>query len=141
MITKRIQQTRLAEALAKVPSHRIDAKALSRAHAGSRGACVQGGGPPSRLASGEWMFRAAFDLPEAMLDALTERAGGDRAEMGELVRAALVNIGIGDTGHIEGICDGTYSDDDPVSDAREAEEFAFIMGPLAKRVDALDPGR
>lgn len=104
----------------KKPLREVDWRAIERMRAGSRDACRVDGGRPSRLPSGEWMFRTSFDLPEAMLDALSARAGDDYARMGELIRAALVAAGVGEPGHVQGICDGTFSDDE-----REREREAF----------------
>lgn len=94
------------------PRRPVDMRALRRATAGSRSFLRVDGGPPTRLASGEWMQRIAIDLPEAMRDAILERAEGDDAKVGEVIRAALVAAGIGDPSHVAGIRDGTHSDDD-----------------------------
>lgn len=116
-LENRLRETQRAER----PSapYEFDKRALRRAKAGSRTSRRADCGPPTRLPSGEWMLRVAFDLPEAMLDALEERAGGDHARMGEVIRAALVEAGIGDPRHVAGICDGSYSDDEMRAKADE----------------------
>lgn len=121
--------------LNKLPLPDVDTRVLERAFAGSRAACHVGGGQPSRLPSGEWMFRISFDLPEAMRDALEDRAGGDQARMGEIIRAALVAAGVGEPGHVPGICDGTYSDDKRDAE-REAFRKRFYDGLAARREQA-----
>lgn len=91
---------------------RIDGRTLRRLMRGAYGHGGRDCGPPTRSPSGEWMERIAFDLPEAMLDALVERAGGENgARISEVIRAALASAGIGDPSHVPGICDGTHSDD------------------------------
>jgi uncharacterized protein (DUF3820 family) len=92
-------------------AERMDIPGYRRAIAGTKRARRADGGVPTRLPSGEWMLREAIDLPEAMLNALEERAGGDKARMGELVRAALVAAGIGAHDHVAGIRDGSHADD------------------------------
>ena len=90
-------------------------------------------GPPTRSPSGEWMERIAFDLPEAMHEALVGRAGGDDgARIGEVIRAALAAVGIGDPSHVPGICDGSYSDDAEraAAEAERAEWHARLRDNL-----------
>ena len=77
------------------------------------------------------MFRIAFDLPEAMRDALRERARDDQAKMGELIRDALVAAGVGEPGHVHGICDGTHSDDEFQRESKARS--ALFMRKLAAR--------
>lgn len=119
--------------------HRIDARAFQRSLAGTRLVRQVDGGPPTRLASGEWMQRIALDLPEGMLDLLTARAGGDQTLMGELIRAGLVRTGIGQASHVRGIRDGTYADDE---EHRNAEaELARFDEDLQARLSAREGGR
>jgi hypothetical protein len=113
MMTKdRDMNTLALDQTEKASLRKVDVRAIMRMWAGSRGSRQVEGGLPTRLPSGEWMFRTSFDLPETMLDVLKERAGGDYARMGELIRAALVAAGVGGRDQIQGICDGTYSDDE-----------------------------
>lgn len=100
--------------------HKSSFRALRRASAGARDFGRPYCGPPTRLPSGEWMVRIAFDLPEAMLDALEKRAGSlDDAQVGEVIRATLAAAGIGDASHVTGICDGTHSDDEDYARVQE----------------------
>lgn len=83
---------------------------VRRALAGSRDS-LRGGGPPTRTINGEWMWRTTHDLPEAMqlrLEALAEERG---VTEDQIVREALVAFGIGDASQVEGVQDGTHSDD------------------------------
>lgn len=117
----------VGRAKAGSPRRVFDLRAAERAMAGSRRVARADCGPPTRQPSGEWMQRIAFDLPEAMLDALKERAGGDRARMGEVIRAALAAAGVGDASHVAGICDGTWSDD---QERAEAAEVMRLFDPV-----------
>lgn len=49
---------------------KVNTRLLRRMMAGSTSAVTVDCGPSARSPSGEWMQRVAFDLPEAMLDAL-----------------------------------------------------------------------
>lgn len=119
--------------------HRIDKRAFQRSLAGTRLVRQVDGGPPTRSTSGEWMQRIALDLPEAMLDLLTESAGGDQTLMGELIRAGLARTGIGDASHVFGIRDGTYADDE---DHRATEaELAKFDEDLQVRLHSRERGR
>ena len=112
-------------------SHRIDRRALERNLAGTRLMRRVDGGPPTRLPSGEWMHRIALDLPEAMLDALKERAG-EGTPLGQVIRSALVRDGIGGAAHVLGICDGTYADDGEQTEVEA--ELAGIADQISRLV-------
>lgn len=86
--------------------------AARRSIAGVRG-LQAGGGNATRATDGEWMWRTALDLPEAMQLELEAHATTQGVTKDQVVREALVAFGIGDASHIAGICDGTHSDDDP----------------------------
>lgn len=119
--------------------HRIDKRAFQRSLAGTRLVRQVDGGSPTRSNSGEWMQRIALDLPEVMLDLLTERAGGDQTVIGELIRAGLVRAGIGDASHVCGIRDGDYADDEEHRSAQA--ELARFDEDLQARLSAREGGR
>lgn len=117
--TKNAKPGRPPEALVDELVDRRQLRALRHFAAGSpRGRSLND--PPFRSQAGEWLLEVpvplSFDMEE-QLDELAERHGVDR---GQIVRMALVAIGIGTPDDIVAIRDGTW-----VYDHREDAKERF----------------
>lgn len=57
------------------------------------------------------MQRLVIDLPDAMRIALEDRAEARAVSVDQVIREALVVMGIGDASHVVGVQDGTVRTD------------------------------